>query len=86
MFADDEMWNGTYTDEQGRLLDTGDSPAEVFADAYASCLIGQIIAPGHEWTTSTGYQPTGHIERMVCGMISRAGRDLGTPVDGDGYR
>jgi hypothetical protein len=46
MFADDEMWNGTYVDEQGRLLDTGNSPAEVFADAYASCRIGQIIAAG----------------------------------------
>lgn len=86
MFADDELWNSTYTDEAGRLLDVGDSPAEVFADAYASCLIGQIIAPGHSWTTSTGYQPSGHVEREICGMISRAGRDAGTPVDTDSYR
>jgi hypothetical protein len=86
MFADDEMWVSTYVDEQGRLLDVGESPAEVFADAYASCLIGQIIAPRHEWTTSTGYMPTAHIEREVCGMIARAGIERGTPVDAEGYR
>jgi hypothetical protein len=86
MFADDEYWASTYIDDEGRLLDVGESPAEVFADAYASCRIGQIIASGHEWTTSTGYQPTAHVEREVCGMIMRAGRDRGTPVDADGYR
>jgi hypothetical protein len=86
MFPGDVAWNSTYVDEEGRLLDTGNSPAEVFADAYASCRIGQIIAEGHEWTTSTGYMPTAHIERMVCRMIVRAGQDIGTPVDADGYR
>jgi hypothetical protein len=86
LFADDELWASTYVDEQGRLLDVGESPAEVFADAYASCRIGQIIAPGHQWETSTGYQPTAHVERVICGMITRAGRDRGTPVDADGYR
>lgn len=86
MFTDDEAWNSTYVDDQGRLLDVGNSPAEVFADAYASCFIGQIIAPRFMWTTSTGYMPTAHIERTICGMIARAGRDLGMPVDADGYR
>lgn len=86
MFADDELWVSTYVDELGRLLDAGNSPAEVFADAYASCWTGQIIAPGHEWTTSTGFMPTARNERLICGMISRAGRDRGTPVDAEGYR
>lgn len=85
MFADDELWVSIYVDENDRVIDTGNSPAEIFADAYASCRIGQIIAPRYEWTTSTGYMPTARTEREICGMIARAGRDRGTPVSGDGY-
>jgi hypothetical protein len=79
-------WVSTYVDEEGRLIDAGWSPAEVFADAYASCWIGQIIAENHEWTTSSGYQPSAHIERLVCRMIRRAGHTVGTPLSADGYR
>jgi hypothetical protein len=86
MYPPHTAWISTYVDEEGRVIDTGWSPVEAFADAYASCWIGQIIGSGHEWTTSTGYQPSAHIERLVCRMIRRAGHKAGTPVSPDGYR
>lgn len=49
-------------------------PSEWFADAYASCRLR--LDPRREWTTSYDYQPSERRNRIVCGTIRRAGRDL----------
>jgi hypothetical protein len=70
----DEFWVTTYHDEEGRVIDAGSSLSEVFADAYANCALGHIIASGHVWESGAGYYPTASEHRQVCGLIARAGR------------
>jgi hypothetical protein len=76
----DEYWSSTYTDEQGRLIQSGDSLAEAFADAYANCRLGHVVASGHAWEAGYDYYPTARQHRMICKMISRAGGATATQV------
>jgi hypothetical protein len=76
----DEFWSSTYTDEQGRLIQSPDSLAEIFADAYANCRLRRVVAPGHLWEAGYGYFPTARQHRQVCKLIARAGLDAGTPA------
>jgi hypothetical protein len=69
-----------YTDEQGRLIQSPDSLAEIFADAYANCRLRRVVAPGHLWEAGYGYFPTARQHRQVCKLIARAGLDAGTPA------
>jgi hypothetical protein len=80
----DEYWSSTYTDEDGRVLQYPDSLAEVFADAYANCRLGHVVAPGHAWEAGYNYYPTARENRRICGLITRAGRDAGQPASVDG--
>jgi hypothetical protein len=79
----DEYWSSTYTDEEGRLIQSGDSLAEAFADAYANCRLGHIVASGHPWEAGYDYYPTAREHRLVCGMIARAGLSQGYAAGAD---
>jgi hypothetical protein len=86
MFADDEYWASTYVDDEGPPARRGRvtrrglrGRLRVLPDRADHRIRARV-------ETSTGYQPTAHVERVICGMIMRAGRDRGTPVDADGYR
>lgn len=82
----DIYWTTTYQDEQGRMIQDPGSLDEVFADAFANCSLGRIVAPGHVWEAGYDYFPTAKEHRAVCGFIVRAGRDAGEPVDAEGWR
>jgi hypothetical protein len=71
----DEEWSYTYTDEQGRVIQSPGSLAEAFGDAYAHCRQGDVVASGREWTAGYDYYPTASENRRACGIIQRAGRD-----------
>lgn len=71
----DVVWISTYTDESGLLIARPDSISEEFADAYANCRLGHIVAPGHAWEVGYNYYPTAREHRRVCGIIARAGFD-----------
>lgn len=86
MDMNDLLWTWSYTDEAGHVIQSGSSPAELFADAYANCRMGHIVASGHVWESGYGYYPRPRQHRLICGMIARAGRDLGQPVAADGSR
>lgn len=62
----DGVWN------QGTGLEGLLSPAERFADAYATCALGWRPDRG-EWENSYGYQPTLKRHRQICGAINRVG-------------
>jgi hypothetical protein len=82
----DEAWSATYIDEQGRLIQDPRSLDEVFADAYANCRMGRVVASGHVWEAGYDYYPTAREHRLACRMLARAGRSEGTPVAVDGWR
>jgi hypothetical protein len=85
MGMNDLLW--TWADDvDGVLIQAPGTPAEKFADAYAACRMGLIVGSGHTWWTGYGYFPTARQHRRICGLITRAGRDLGTPVSADGSR
>jgi hypothetical protein len=79
-------WSASYTDPSSRLIQTPGSLSELFADAYANCFLGHVVAPDHVWEAGYGYYPTARAHRLICGMIKRAGADKGAPVDADGWR
>lgn len=66
--------DGPWIRGTGMTADGYSSPSEWMADAYAACRLGLI--PGRRWTTAYGYEPTKRQHRVVCGTLSRAGRDL----------
>jgi hypothetical protein len=82
----DYYWTGTYQDEQGRLIQDPASLDEVFADAFANCALGHVVASGKPWEAGYDYYPTATEHREVCSFIVRAGRTSGTRVDADGWR
>src|SRR4051812_5392944 len=85
MDMSDLLW--TWSDDlDGAIVQSPGTPAEKFADAYAACRMGLIVGSGHTWWTGYGYFPTARQHRRICGLITRAGRDLGTPVSADGSR
>jgi hypothetical protein len=82
----DYYWTGSYEDEQGRLIQDPASLDEVFADAFANCALGHVVASGKPWEAGYDYYPTAREHREVCRFIVRAGLTPGTPVDADGWR
>lgn len=80
----DEYWTASYTDEAGRFIQSPTSLAETFADAYANCRLGRSPQVGKAWEASGNYYPTLKDHRRICGLIARAGRDLGQPAGPDG--
>ena len=81
-----EVWTYSYTDDDGRLIQAGNSLAEVFADAYANCRMGHERGSGEEWEAGYDYYPEASTHRQVCRLITRAGQDRGTLVRVDGSR
>jgi len=81
-----QPWSESYTDPEGRLIQSPGSLAELFADAYASCRLGYEIEPGRVWVIGYGYHPSGRMHRLICKMIRRAAIDVGTPVAPGGWR
>lgn len=81
-----KAWSSSYVDAAGRLVQTPGSLSELFADAYANCYLGHVVAPDHTWEAGYGYYPTARIHRLICAMIKRAGTDKGIPVAADGSR
>lgn len=71
----DEEWSFTFTTTTGVLLQSPASLAEAFADAYANCRLGHVVAPGHAWEAGYDYYPTGREHLRACGVITRAGAD-----------
>lgn len=82
----DIYWTGTYVDEQGRTIQDPASLDEVFADAFANCSLGHVVASGQPWEAGYDYYPTPKEHREVCRFIAKAGRTPGAPVDTDGWR
>jgi hypothetical protein len=85
MDMSDLLW--TWSDDiDGAIVQSPGTPAEKFADAYAACRMGLVVGSGHTWWTGYGYFPTARQHRRICGVITRAGRDAGTPASPDGDR
>lgn len=71
--------DGTVTSSYGDL-------GEVFADAYANCRLGRVVASGHLWETGYGYDPAPQQHRAICKLIARAAGTPGAPLAADGWR
>jgi hypothetical protein len=57
---------------QGTGMEGLHSPAERFADAYATCALGWR-PDGGQWAVAYGYDPTPRQHRLICAAISRVG-------------
>lgn len=79
----DEQWSFTFV-EDGRVVQSPASLAETFADAYANCRLGRVVASGRAWEAGYDYYPTAREHRRICGIITRAGRDPAPPVSPPG--
>lgn len=79
------LWTWTDVDSEGRYVQGWGTPAEEFADAYANCRMrhmpgATVMQAGYD------YYPTRRQHRLLCGVIARAGQDVGVPVSADGNR
>lgn len=86
VWREDEVWSDTYTTDAGALVQSPDSLAEVFADAYANCRLNHVVGPGHLWEAGYDYYPTPRQHRRVCRAMVRWGRDAGQRMSANGVR
>ena len=78
------LWTWSDAIEDGMLVQAAGTPAEDFADAWASCRLRRTRYG--LWEVGYGYYPTPREHHRVCRLIARAGQDAGARVSADGDR